>query len=59
MIGGGGRIRRGERERVGSCSGVKGCHGDMVRLAQKKESKRKEKGKVLNEEDRLGRGWWM
>lgn len=36
-------MRGGENERVGSCSRVKGCHGDsaaetgMVRLVQKKK----------------------
>lgn len=50
------------RERVGSCSRVKGCHSDsaaetgMVRLVQKSE--RIEKGKEWKKEERLGRGGW-
>ena len=61
----GGR-RRGEKERVGSCSRVKGCHGDsaaergMVRLEERKikvrERKRVKRGKRKRRRRREGIG---
>lgn len=59
----GGR-RRGERERVGSCSRVKGFHGDSTaetngQTCEKKEkSERMEKGKERSDkEEEGGRRW--
>lgn len=37
MMGWGGSNKMRREGRVGSCCEVKGCHGDMVRLAQKKK----------------------